>query len=79
MLKDLLKMSNEKYDALKKLAQKQLPAIAATYALFAPVLNLPHPTIIAGVIMLADTLLGIALDTSTKYYNAETGDIEKTV
>lgn len=64
-----MKLSNNTYDLLKKIAMYWLPALATAVVTIFEIWNIPYGTEIAGTIMAIDTLLGAILGISTKNYN----------
>lgn len=64
-----MKLSNEKYDMLKWVAQILLPALAVLYSSLAKTWNLPAGTGITETIVAIDLFLGTLLGlSSTNYY-----------
>lgn len=64
-----MKLSNEKYDMLKWVAQILLPALAVLYSSLAKTWNLPAGAGITETIVAIDLFLGTLLGlSSTNYY-----------
>lgn len=74
-MKNLFKMSNETYDALKWVAQKLLPALGTLYFALATIWNAPYGEQIVGTITAIDAFLGYILGISTKAYNEENKEV----
>lgn len=66
-----MKMQNETYDILKKIAQIWLPAIGTLYFALAQIWNLPYAEEIVGTITAVDAFLGAILQISTDNYNRD--------
>lgn len=66
-----MKLKNNTYDLLKKIAMYWLPALATAVVTIFEIWNIPYGTEISGTIMAIDTLLGAILGISTKNYNLE--------
>lgn len=69
-----LKMKNETYDLLKKIAMYWLPALATCVITIFTIWGIPYGEQIGGTIMAIDTLLGAVLGISAKNYNKEMED-----
>ena len=67
-----MKLKNETYDLLKKIAMYWLPALATAIVTIFEIWGIPYGTEISGTIMAIDTLLGVILGISTRNYNMET-------
>ena len=66
-----MKMQNETYDILKKIAQIWLPAIGTLYFALAQIWNLPYAEEIVGTITAVAAFLGAILQISTDNYNRD--------
>lgn len=64
-------MSNELYDALKKVALYILPAIATLWLTLGKIWGLPYTSEIGATITAIDVFLGACLGISSKNYYAE--------
>lgn len=64
-------MSNELYDALKKVALYILPAIATLWLTLGKIWGLPYTAEIGATITAIDVFLGACLGISSKNYYAE--------
>lgn len=64
-----MKLSNEAYDILKKIALIWLPALGTLYFALAQIWNLPLAEEIVGTITAIDAFLGAILGISTENYN----------
>lgn len=69
-----MKLTNGKYDFLKKVALTYLPALATCIAAIFKIWNLPYGVEISATVMAIDTFLGIILGISTKKYYEDKGD-----
>lgn len=63
-----MKMSNQKYDTLKWIAQYLLPAAGTLYFALSGIWGLPYGEQIVGTITAVDTFLGVFLGVSTSQY-----------
>lgn len=66
-----MKMSNETYDLLKKIALLWLPALATLWITLSKIWGLPYGAEIGGTITALDTFLGACLGISSARYYAE--------
>lgn len=66
-----MKMSNETYDLLKKVALYILPAIATLWLTLGKIWGLPYTSEIGATITALDVFLGACLGISSKNYYAE--------
>ena len=64
-------MSNELYDALKKVALYILPAIATLWLTLGKIWGIPYTAEIGATITAIDVFLGACLGISSKNYYAE--------
>jgi len=63
-----MKLSNETYDILKKIAQYWLPALGSLYFALSQIWGFPYGEEIVGTIAAIDTFLGAILGVSTAQY-----------
>ena len=66
-----MKLSNQTYDVLKKIAQIVLPAAGTLYFALSSIWNLPYGEQIVGTITAIDAFMGAVLGISTYNYNKE--------
>lgn len=66
-----MKMSNETYDILKKVALYILPAIATLWLTLGKIWGLPYTSEIGATITALDVFLGACLGISSKNYYSE--------
>jgi len=66
-----MKMSNETYDLLKKVALYILPAIATLWLTLGKIWGLPYTSEIGATITALDVFLGACLGISSKNYYSE--------
>ena len=72
-----MKLSNETYDLLKKIALYILPGLATLWISLAKIWNLPYGTEIGATITAFDTFLGVCLGiSSSKYWEEVNADGE---
>lgn len=65
-----MKMSNETYDLLKKIALYILPALATLWLTIGKIWGIPYTTEIGATITAIDVFIGACLGISSKnYYN----------
>lgn len=64
-----MRLSNETYDILKKIAQIWLPALGTLYFALAQIWSLPLAEEVVGTITAIDAFLGAILGISTANYN----------
>lgn len=70
-----MKLSNETYDILKKIAQYWLPALGALYFALSQIWGFPYGEEIVGTIAAIDTFLGAILGVSTSQYRKENENV----
>lgn len=71
----MFKMSNETYDALKKIALYILPALATLWLTLSKIWGFPYGAEIGATITAIDTFLGACLGiSSAQYHEAERED-----
>lgn len=63
-----MKLSNETYDILKRIAQYWLPALGSLYFALSQIWGFPYGEEIVGTIAAIDTFLGAILGVSTAQY-----------
>lgn len=73
-MKNIFRMSDDLFDALKWVAQIGLPALGTAYFGLARIWGFPYGEEIVGTVTVIDTLLGAWLGLSSKYYY---DDLEK--
>lgn len=66
-----MKLSNETYDVLKKVALIFLPALATLWLTVGKIWGLPYTTEIGATITAVAVFLGACLEVSSKNYYAE--------
>lgn len=72
-----MKMSNQTYDLLKKIALYILPALATLWISLAKIWGLPYGAEIGATITAIDTFLGACLGiSSNKYWDEVNGDAD---
>lgn len=65
-----MKMSNETYDLLKKIALYYLPALATLWLTIGKIWGIPYTTEIGATLTAIDVFIGACLGISSKnYYN----------
>lgn len=69
-----MKMKNETYDLLKKVALYFLPAVATLWLTLSKIWGLPYGEEIGATITAIDTFLGACLGISSSNYYKESGD-----
>ena len=73
-----MKLSNNVYDVLKRIALYVLPALATLWLTLAKIWGFPYGTEIGATITAIDVFLGAVLGISSKNYYAEVNDDETT-
>ena len=66
-----MKMSNETYDVLKKVALIFLPALATLWLTVGKIWGLPYTSEIGATVTAVSVFLGACLEVSSKNYYAE--------
>jgi hypothetical protein len=66
-----MKLSNETYDVLKKVALIFLPALATLWLTVGKIWGLPYTTEIGATVTAVSVFLGACLEVSSKNYYAE--------
>lgn len=66
-----MKLSNETYDILKKVALIFLPALATLWLTVGKIWGLPYTTEIGATVTAVSVFLGACLEVSSKNYYAE--------
>ena len=64
-----MKISNETYDILKRIAMYLLPAVGTLYFALAGIWGIPYGEQVVGTITAIDTFLGVLLGLSSASYN----------
>lgn len=64
-----MKLSNEKYDLLKEIALRWLPALGTLVSMLAAIWGWKYGALIVGSITAVDTALGELLGISSRNYN----------
>lgn len=70
-----MKLSNETYDLLKRIAQYWLPALGAFYFALSQIWGFPYGEEVVGTIAAIDTFLGAILGVSTSQYRKENENV----
>lgn len=70
-----MKLSNETYDLLKKVALYILPALATLWIAISEIWGLPYGAEIGGTITAIDTFLGACLGISSANYKEASNDL----
>lgn len=66
-----MKISNNVYDVLKKIAMYWLPGLGTLYFTLAGIWGLPYGEQVVGTISAVDTFLGVILGISSSKYNSK--------
>ena len=72
-----MKLSNETYNILKKIALYILPAVATLWLTLSKIWGLPYGTEIGGTITAIDTFLGACLGLSSAAYYRDLDEEEE--
>lgn len=71
-----MKLTNDRYDILKKLVQLWLPAFGTFYVSLAALWGLPYPNQVAGTVLALATFIGVILGISAKAYLDDDGNFD---